>query len=150
MRFRRLWFNPLVWLFHRRLIARREEGCDSLVLSTGAPPAEYAEHLLALALTSKPGPRMRAALAISNPNRRSSGRAPGQLERRIRQLFDEHPCRPVTAWFGAGILTGAMTLGLLTAFLSPRFGSERAKTDREPWSRQEVVARWSADPFPAN
>jgi beta-lactamase regulating signal transducer with metallopeptidase domain len=43
------WFNPLVWLAARQMVAERERACDDIVLRHGAKPAEYAEQVLQIA-----------------------------------------------------------------------------------------------------
>jgi carboxyl-terminal processing protease len=42
------WFHPLAWLAVARLRVEQEAACDDVVLATGAGPADYAEHLLAV------------------------------------------------------------------------------------------------------
>ena len=47
------WFNPLVWMASRRIVAERERSCDDLVLGAGSKASEYAEHLLQIASSGK-------------------------------------------------------------------------------------------------
>jgi beta-lactamase regulating signal transducer with metallopeptidase domain len=83
------WFNPLVWIAHRRLRQESEQACDDAVLSLGIGGAEYASHLLDVAraftrsrTTVFPAPAMA---------RRSS------LERRVRAMLNTHLVRtPLT------------------------------------------------------
>jgi beta-lactamase regulating signal transducer with metallopeptidase domain len=43
------WFNPIVWIFCRRLRLESEHACDDAVLNRGVQGPEYATHLLDLA-----------------------------------------------------------------------------------------------------
>ncbi len=43
------WFNPLAWLLLRQLRLEAEHACDDAVLTHQGHPADYAEHLLAVA-----------------------------------------------------------------------------------------------------
>jgi hypothetical protein len=62
------WFNPLVWFASRRMQVERERACDDLVLTHGAQPSAYAEHLLA-SVASVPALRLAtAAIAMARPS----------------------------------------------------------------------------------
>jgi HEAT repeat protein/beta-lactamase regulating signal transducer with metallopeptidase domain len=47
------WFHPLVWTAAKNLRAESERACDDLVLSCGARPSEYAQHLLDMVTSVK-------------------------------------------------------------------------------------------------
>ncbi|HEX5399490.1 MAG TPA: M56 family metallopeptidase [Verrucomicrobiae bacterium] len=72
------WFNPLTWLAARRMRAEREKACDDFVLNTGAPPKEYATHLVEVARRHSSA-NWRGAVAMARP----SG-----LEQRVTAILD--------------------------------------------------------------
>ncbi|MGA2253891.1 MAG: M56 family metallopeptidase [Thermoguttaceae bacterium] len=75
------WFNPLVWLAWRRMLAESEQACDDLVLTQGSKASDYAEHLLTVASGSKADTLLSpAAIAMA----RSS-----QLQMRLLAILDE-------------------------------------------------------------
>jgi len=84
------WFNPIVWMGHRRLRQESEQACDDLVLESGITPTDYAAHLLAVARDTI-GRRhvWAAATAIANPS---------TLEGRVRAMLNARlNRRPMTA-----------------------------------------------------
>jgi beta-lactamase regulating signal transducer with metallopeptidase domain len=89
------WYNPLVWLAARRLREERERACDDAVLTIGARPSAYADHLLTLvrSLGRSEGPV--AALAMA---RRS------QFEGRLLAILE--PANPRRGLSSRTILTG--------------------------------------------
>ena len=79
------WPNPLAWIAWRAFLRERERAADDLVLTAGAPPADYAAHLLEIARSFQPQPAIAAAgLAMA---RRS------QLEGRLLSILDSHAPR---------------------------------------------------------
>lgn len=73
------WFNPLVWMAARKLREEREHACDDAVLTAGARPAEYADHLLTIVRSMGSRDGGVAALAMA---RRS------QFEGRLLAILD--------------------------------------------------------------
>ena len=77
-----LWFQPLLWLFCRRLEQISEEACDQAVLAHHCPSRAYADCLLTLAERHPVGRRERALGAGVAPFRSS-------LSRRITRILDK-------------------------------------------------------------
>ncbi len=79
------WFNPLVWIAARRMVAERERACDDVVLTAGPAPCDYADHILDIAAGLRSSPLAgAAAIAMARP----SG-----LERRLLAILDDRRCR---------------------------------------------------------
>lgn len=85
------WFYPLAHVALRQLEREQEFACDDRALVAGQRPAEYAEHLLAVASarsTIRFAPS--AALAMAQP---------GRLERRLQAVLDpQQPRRPAAGY----------------------------------------------------
>jgi len=91
------WWNPLAWIAWREFLKEQERAADDLVLTAGAPAAEYAGHLLEIARTMQAAPAIGwAALAMA---RRS------QLEGRLLAILDSgvnrKTPRRASAWVAA-------------------------------------------------
>jgi beta-lactamase regulating signal transducer with metallopeptidase domain/Leucine-rich repeat (LRR) protein len=100
------WFNPLVWLAARWMIAERERACDDIVLRHGAEPADYAEQVLEIS----------AGLSLgwfAGYNGVAMARA-SNLEGRLRAILDRHRNRAAVTRAAVG---GAIVL--LTAIIVP-------------------------------
>ncbi|MFT3694379.1 MAG: M56 family metallopeptidase [Kofleriaceae bacterium] len=92
------WFDPLAWIAARRLRIERELAADDRVLDGGVKASSYAEHLLALATSTKQAPA--AVLAMAEP---------AQVAVRIRALLATQTratrARLVTVLAAATVLT---------------------------------------------
>ena len=100
------WFNPLVWLAARRMVAERERACDDIVLRHGAQPADYAEQVLEISAGLSPG-------WFANCGGVAMAR-PSNLESRLRAILDAKRNRAaVTRWAVVSALL------LLTGILVP-------------------------------
>jgi beta-lactamase regulating signal transducer with metallopeptidase domain len=114
------WFNPLVWLATRRLCEERERACDDAVLTLGAEPVEYAEHLLDIVRTlgTATGPAPVMSMARRS---RFEGRLLAVLDRQVRR-------GPAGA--GKTVLAAAIALSALLplAALKPGAAAARAET----------------------
>jgi beta-lactamase regulating signal transducer with metallopeptidase domain len=79
------WFNPLVWIAHRRFLIERERACDDFVINSGARPDAYAGHLLDIARSVRHKPHF-AFSGIFMANR-------SQLETRLLSILDKNMSR---------------------------------------------------------
>jgi beta-lactamase regulating signal transducer with metallopeptidase domain len=127
------WFNPLVWWLAARLQSQAEFACDARVVGCGFRADRYA-HILCDLAGNAPSPAIGMA-------------APCSLEKRVRML---HSARGsvaplVLAIAVVGLAIGALGLTVLRA-RKPIIPTPPAPV----YSPQEVEARRSADPFPAD
>jgi TonB family protein len=75
------WFNPLLWVFCRRLRLESEQACDDEVMNRGVKGADYATHLVDLARSLNQKRHMWfPAPAMARPS---------SLERRVRAMLDQ-------------------------------------------------------------
>lgn len=81
-----LWFQPLVWGLHRRMVAASEELCDLQAVQSGLRRETYADCLLRLAEAAS-RPRIETALGSGMATKRSS------LATRIEALLDNRRVR---------------------------------------------------------
>jgi outer membrane protein assembly factor BamB/beta-lactamase regulating signal transducer with metallopeptidase domain len=135
------WFNPLVWLAMRRIVAEREMACDDMVLNRGLQPTVYADYLLEIA--REVGKVSSASFAAITMARRS------QLEGRLLSILDDGMNRrPVASFARSAAVLAALVLLLpltLVQCKSSRTareegGGERAATARTDKARESGVA----------
>jgi len=105
------WHNPLVWPAARMLRAEAERACDDLVLSSGIPAPDYAQHLLAM------------AAALSGANRPLPLAVPmaglGPLESRLRAVLATRPRRAPSRRLAALAFLTALVVLVPLAALRP-------------------------------
>ncbi|AMY08914.1 Regulatory protein BlaR1 [Luteitalea pratensis] len=123
------WMHPAAWWLVSRLRLDREFACDDLVLAAGAPPVEYARHLLDIAYTFGGG--RAPALAVRMARR-------SQLEGRLRALLDDtrtrrEPSRPARVATTIGAFAVLLPLASVTApvprTIDERTGDEIVSSD---------------------
>jgi TonB family protein len=106
------WFNPLVWIIHRRLRDEAERACDDVVLRLGTAESTYAEHLLDIAR----GTRSRAtAFAAAMSMARSStleGRVAAMLNTNASRTVPSRVARAAIVTALVAVACGAAALGL--------------------------------------
>lgn len=106
-----LWFHPLVWIAHRKLIDAQEQACDQAALAHGIAPHDYAEDLLASISNSHHTPPEALAMARWS-----------QLGSRIRNIL----APPKTTTMKTLSLTTFLGCATLCALLSIGFADEKA------------------------
>jgi beta-lactamase regulating signal transducer with metallopeptidase domain len=143
------WCHPGAWWMVSRVRLDREFACDDLVLAAGAPPQEYARHLLDIAYTFGGG--RAPALAVRMARR-------SQLEGRLTALLDRsrvrhRPSRPARMATTAGAFAVLLPLASATAptpLATPDVASGHATaTAGAPVARANAQARVSAEPHVA-
>lgn len=105
------WFNPLVWLAHRRIAAAREAACDERVADAALPAETYVGALAKICRTLL-APRVPAVSCMASAH----------LKERIQHLMGYDTLRKsalphtlIVAVALAGVLTGIAAAGALTA-----------------------------------
>ena len=105
------WFHPLVWTAARNLRNESEKACDDLVLSCGARPSEYAQHLLDM-VTSV---RNHGAPALGIPMARKK-----EFEGRMLAILDPAIRRAAPGRVQAGMVIASLSvLSLTIAAVAP-------------------------------
>lgn len=117
------WFHPLAWSVETAARAECERACDDLVLSTGARPSDYAQHLLSIARTLPHfDPFRSVTLAMT---RRS------QLEGRLLSILQPHVKRGNFS-IKAVLMLALGTVFLLTPFAALRLGAAPPQPKSKP------------------
>ena len=134
------WFNPLVWVAMRRMLAEAEQACDDHVLNAGYQSTDYAQHLLDIVRNVKAaGATSRAAVAMARPSK---------MEGRLRTVLAENRNRhPVTK------VAVAIGLLVLTCFAVPMGAMRLAEAvDEEDTLYQEIqtVSKFLPERLPKN
>ena len=126
------WFNPLAWMASRRMQNEAERACDDLVLARGSRPAEYAGHLLEIAVSQHQGYLAAAMAAI--PMARDS-----KLEGRLLAILDGKRSRRALT-LGVVILSLALLAGIVVPVAMLR-AAEQAAEARKAAASTSAVAR---------
>ncbi|MFC1452870.1 M56 family metallopeptidase [Verrucomicrobiota bacterium] len=132
------WINPLVWIACRQMGMERERACDDVVLTDGAAPADYAGHLVGVAMATRAhlAGIAPAILAVQRPT----------LERRIMGILDGCRARnPVRRVHGAAASVALVLVAGSLATLSLTARDEPVPTDFAG-SRAEAVSAAAAGP----
>jgi HEAT repeat protein/beta-lactamase regulating signal transducer with metallopeptidase domain len=105
------WFHPLVWTAAKNLRAESERACDDLVLSCGARPSEYAQHLLDMVTSVK----RHGAPVMALPMARKK-----EFEGRMLAILDPAIRRASPGKLqSAGVIASLALLSLTVAAVSP-------------------------------
>lgn len=132
-----LWFHPLAWALARAARRECEQACDDVVLATGIPASDYADHLLSIAWQRRRVPELALAFA-----RRTN------LEKRLRALLCAGaPRGPASRRAIAAIACLALVilipLASLRVVAAPAPGAPR-EHEVSRVAHREVVARYGS------
>jgi hypothetical protein len=117
-------WHPLAWWARHRLGQLSEHACDGWALSTGLPPADYAESLLELV------PQRRGGLALTAVSSRYG------LIGRVRHILDPRRQSPFVGWrWGLGSTAAMMMAASAIALAQTRPATSR---DRSVPSRPDA------------
>ncbi|HUF63463.1 MAG TPA: M56 family metallopeptidase, partial [Verrucomicrobiales bacterium] len=142
------WFNPLVWIAARQMIAERERACDDIVLHHGAKPAHYAEQVLEIAASAAPA---RFAAYSGLPMAR-----PSNLEGRLRAILDGTRNRAALTRTALLLALGALIVILIPLSMAHAAGGRTSSpAAQEPTvqpsvSGEDLPAYAAALPRPLN
>lgn len=131
------WFNPLVWLLHRRLRSACEFACDAEIIAYGANAHHYIHALCDVAESVIGSPQVpTSALAMADSS---------SLRSRVSHLLENPPqSRPFLMIFLLAFsVCGCMAIAIIRPTSPPA-------SDHLPYSAQEIELRHTADPFPAD
>lgn len=137
-----LWFQPLVWGLHRRMVAASEELCDLQAVQNGLKRETYADCLLRLAEAAS-RPRIESALGSRMATKRSS------LSVRIEALLDARRARVLRlskrtrTLVGTGVAAIAIAGGVFVAVpAAARQQPPVASAQAIPGTEKEAKARF--------
>ena len=133
------WFNPLVWLAHRRIAAAREAACDERVADAALPAGTYAGALAKICRTLL-APRVPAVSCMASAH----------LKERIQHLMSYESLRRsafshalIVAVAVTAVFTGVAAAGAMTAVKTevPDKGRYALNYSMNKTSAGEVVVR---------
>lgn len=134
------WFHPLVWTAAKNLRNESERACDDLVLSCGARPSEYAQHLLDM-VTSV---RDHGAPIMALPMARKK-----EFEGRMLAILDPAIRRASPGKLqAAGVVAMIALLSVTVAAVSPVAATPAPELAQDPFVPVPAPAPWPA-PAPA-
>ena len=132
------WFHPLVWTAAKHLRAESERACDDLVLSCGARPSDYAQHLLDM-VTSV---RHHGAPVMALPMARKK-----EFEGRMLAILDPAVRRASVGRAQAALVVAALgALSLVVAAVAPVEATEPQAPATPPAARAAIAAAVSEAP----
>jgi TonB family protein len=110
------WFNPLVWLVGRRMLAERERACDERVLEAGGAAGAYAAGILKVV-------RFCSGWRVAGVSGAASG---SNLRRRIEMIMRGESGAPRGRAWHRALVAGAAAAALLLTLGAGFFSGARA------------------------